>query len=58
MDTITIDQAITNIGNALAHPSLKLSQQEHLILLESYETIKKALIEKQDLASKEKLKKD
>lgn len=43
MDTLTINDAIKNIGLALAHDSLKLSQREHLALVKSFQIIQKAL---------------
>lgn len=46
---ITLEQAIVNIGIALGHESLRLSQAEHLSLIKSYEMIKKALEEQKEL---------
>ena len=43
---LTIEQALTIIGNALANPSLKLSQGEHLANIRSYELIKERILGK------------
>lgn len=38
-----IENALNNIGLALAHPSLMLSQKDHLSLIESFNIIKSQL---------------
>ena len=43
---LTPEQALNNIGLALAHESLKLTQKEHLTLIESYNIVKLALAPK------------
>lgn len=40
---LTPKQAIEIIGNALAHDSLKLSQQEHLALIKCYKAVKEKI---------------
>lgn len=48
--TLTLKQAFENIGLALAHPSLLLSQKDHISLIESYNIIKKELEKEQPSA--------
>ena len=43
---LTIKESLEILGQALAHDSLKLTQKEHLILIEAYQTIKTELDEK------------
>ncbi len=43
MEKLTPQQALEVIGNALAHESLKLSQREHVTLIEAYKVIKENL---------------
>lgn len=43
----TVEEALGFIGQALAHESLKLTQKEHLILIESFKIIKEELAPKE-----------
>lgn len=43
---LTTEEALQNIGIALGHESLRLSQAEHLTLINSFNVIKEALLEK------------
>lgn len=45
---ITNEVALQQIGLALAHESLKLSQREHLYLIECYNVLEKLVKEKND----------
>ena len=45
---LTTDEAISIIGQALAHDSLKLSQREHLLLIDAYNKIFDTLKPKED----------
>jgi hypothetical protein len=46
MEKLTYEQALQIIGEGIAHDSLKLSQKEHLLLIESFKTLKE-LVEKE-----------
>lgn len=48
MEKLTSKQALEIIGQVLAHESLKLTQKEHLILIEAYRTIENELTPKKD----------
>ncbi len=39
MNQITAQEALKIIGNGLAHKSLRLSQKEHLVLLECWKVL-------------------
>lgn len=45
MEKLTYEQALQIIGEGITHDSLKLSQKEHLLLIESFKTLKE-LVEK------------
>lgn len=40
---LTVDESLNIIGQALAHKNLKLSQGEHLLIIEAYNKIEKEL---------------
>lgn len=40
---LTPEQALETIGKALAHPGLKLSQGEHLALIECYTVLQEVI---------------
>lgn len=40
---LTLEEALHNIAIALCHESLKLSQKEHLSLIESFNIIKETI---------------
>ena len=43
---LTYEKALEYIGQGVAHESLKLSQREHILLLQSFEKLKE-LVEKE-----------
>ena len=45
---LTTEQALEILGQALAHDSLKLTQKEHLILIEAFKTLQEALTDGSD----------
>lgn len=40
---LTVDESLSIIGQALAHKNLKLSQGEHLLIIEAYNKIQTEL---------------
>ena len=50
---LTIKESLEILGQALAHDSLKLTQKEHLILIEAYQTIKEQFEDEKDKKSVE-----
>lgn len=48
---LTEKQALEELGKVLAHPILKLSQREHLHLIECYNILEKLVKEKNDTST-------
>lgn len=48
MKKLTTKQALEILGEGLAHESLKLSQKDHLILIEAFKTIKEEIKKDED----------
>jgi hypothetical protein len=45
-EKLTIEQALEVVGQALSHESLKLSQREHIIIIEAFNTLKNEITKK------------
>lgn len=48
MKKLTTQEALEILGQGIAHESLRLSQKEHLILIEAFKTIQSELEPKKD----------
>jgi hypothetical protein len=44
-EKLTVKEALEIIGQALSHDTLKLSQREHIIIIEAFKTLKDEYIE-------------
>lgn len=45
---LTTDEALSIVGQALSHDSLRLSQKEHLLIIEAFNKITNDLKQKQN----------